>query len=152
MDKEDIKNIGQKVYKGCGCMSIGIVVSIIILCIIGSFIDDEEPEDVLSPCVQRQSWYRQNHRGAHRGPHLQGPGCIEEGTHRRDRPLRLGGQLRGTDRNFGNARYARNVFEKTIQQQANRLAGQTKLSRKQLTELTVEDLKTGFDSKTNVGQ
>lgn len=45
MDKEDIKNIGQKVYKGCGCMSIGIVVSIIILCIIGSFIDDEEPEE-----------------------------------------------------------------------------------------------------------
>lgn len=45
MDKEDIKNIGQKVYKGCGCMSIGIVVPIIILCIIGSFIDDEEPEE-----------------------------------------------------------------------------------------------------------
>lgn len=26
------------------------------------------------------------------------------------------------------------------------------VNRKQLTELTVEDLKTGFDSKTNVGQ
>lgn len=85
MDKEDIKNIGQKVYKGCGCMSIGIVVSIIILCIIGSFIDDEEPEDV-----------------------------------------RQGG--------------------------ADGRQGQPGGQRKQLTELTVEDLKTGFDSKTNVGQ
>ena len=55
------------------------------------------------------------------------------------------------DRNFGNARYARNVFEKTIQQQANRLAGQTNLSKDQLTELTVDDLKFGFASKTNVG-
>ena len=42
------------------------------------------------------------------------------------------------DRNFGNARYARNVFEKSIQQQANRLAGQTNLTKTQLTELTVE--------------
>ena len=54
------------------------------------------------------------------------------------------------DRNFGNARYARNVFEKTIQQQANRLAGQTNLNKEQLTELTVDDLKAGFASKTNV--
>ena len=48
------------------------------------------------------------------------------------------------DRNFGNARYARNVFEKSIQQQANRLAGQTNLTKTQLTELTVEDLKGAF--------
>ena len=85
MDKEDIKNIGQKVYKGCGCMSIGIVVSIIILCIIGSFIDDEEPEE----------------------------SAKVEQTAAKDSLV---------------------------------------VSRKQLTELTVEDLKTGFDSKTNVGQ
>ena len=55
------------------------------------------------------------------------------------------------DRNFGNARYARNVFEKSIQQQANRLAGQSNLSKSQLTELTIEDLKTGFEAKTNIG-
>ena len=55
------------------------------------------------------------------------------------------------DRNFGNARYARNVFEKSIQQQANRLAGQTNLTKAQLTELTVDDLQGGFASRTNIG-
>ena len=56
------------------------------------------------------------------------------------------------DRNFGNARFARNVFEKSIQQQANRLAGQTNLDKAHLTELTVEDLKGGFASRNNIGQ
>lgn len=54
------------------------------------------------------------------------------------------------DRNFGNARYARNVFEKSIQQQANRLANESNLSKKQLTELTVDDLRGGFAAKTNI--
>ena len=56
------------------------------------------------------------------------------------------------DRNFGNARFARNVFEKTIQQQANRLAGEKNLSRTQLTELTIEDLKEGFSVRSRIGQ
>ena len=56
------------------------------------------------------------------------------------------------DRNFGNARFARNVFEKSIQQQANRLAGQTNLDKSRLTELTVEDLQGGFASRNNIGQ
>ena len=56
------------------------------------------------------------------------------------------------DRNFGNARFARNVFEKSIQQQANRLEGKSNLSKTQLTELTVEDLQGGFASRTNIGQ
>ena len=55
------------------------------------------------------------------------------------------------DRNFGNARYARNVFEKAIQQQANRLAGQTNLSERQLTELTIDDLRGGFSIRTRIG-
>jgi SpoVK/Ycf46/Vps4 family AAA+-type ATPase len=55
------------------------------------------------------------------------------------------------DRNFGNARYARNVFEKSIQQQANRLAGMSNLDKSELTELTIEDLKGGFSSRTNIG-
>ena len=54
------------------------------------------------------------------------------------------------DRNFGNARYARNVFEKSIQAQANRLAGESNLDRDKLTELTPEDLKAGFSSRTNI--
>ncbi len=54
------------------------------------------------------------------------------------------------DRNFGNARYARNVFEKSIQAQANRLAGESNLSKTQLTELTVDDLRNGFSSRTNI--
>ena len=57
------------------------------------------------------------------------------------------------DRNFGNARYARNVFEKSIQAQANRLADEKdldKLSKDKLTELTVDDLKGGFASRANI--
>ena len=56
------------------------------------------------------------------------------------------------DRNFGNARYARNVFEKSIQSQANRLAGQSNLSKTELTELTIDDLKDGFAARTNITQ
>ena len=56
------------------------------------------------------------------------------------------------DRNFGNARFARNVFEKSIQQQDNRLAGQTNLDKGRLSELTIEDLQGGFASRTNIGQ
>ena len=56
------------------------------------------------------------------------------------------------DRNFGNARFARNVFEKSIQSQANRLEWMANLSKSQLTELTVDDLKGGFSARTNIGQ
>ncbi len=56
------------------------------------------------------------------------------------------------DRNFGNARYARNVFEKSIQAQANRLEGKSNLSERELTELTVSDLQEGFASKSNIGK
>ena len=54
------------------------------------------------------------------------------------------------DRNFGNARYARNVFEKSIQAQANRLASEKNLDKDKLTELTIEDLKGGFASRANI--
>lgn len=54
------------------------------------------------------------------------------------------------DRNFGNARYVRNIFEKAIEQQANRLAKQTGLSKEQLTELTSEDLEYAFSAKRNI--
>lgn len=54
------------------------------------------------------------------------------------------------DRNFGNARYARNVFEKSIQAQANRLADEKSLDKDKLTELTVDDLKGGFASRANI--
>jgi SpoVK/Ycf46/Vps4 family AAA+-type ATPase len=56
------------------------------------------------------------------------------------------------DRNFGNARYARNVLEKSIQAQANRLAGKTGLTKEELSELTMDDLKEGFASKTNISR
>ena len=56
------------------------------------------------------------------------------------------------DRNFGNARFARNVFEKSIQSQANRLEGKTNLSKRELTELTIADLEGGFSARTKIGQ
>ena len=48
------------------------------------------------------------------------------------------------DRNFGNARYVRNVFEKAIQAQANRFSGKKGLNERQLTEITIEDLEEAF--------
>ena len=48
------------------------------------------------------------------------------------------------DRNFGNARYVRNVFEKAIQAQANRLSDKKGLSERQLTEITYDDLIKAF--------
>ena len=44
------------------------------------------------------------------------------------------------DRNFGNARFARNVFEKSIQRQANRLSSVSNATKDQLTQLTLEDV------------
>lgn len=45
------------------------------------------------------------------------------------------------DRNFGNARFVRNVFEKTIQAQANRIAKVGKVPDNELVEITLADVK-----------
>lgn len=45
------------------------------------------------------------------------------------------------DRNFGNARFVRNVFEKVIECQANRLSLKRNPSKQELTEITLDDLK-----------
>ena len=44
------------------------------------------------------------------------------------------------DANFGNGRFVRNVFEKTLERQANRLASISNLTTEQLTEITTDDL------------
>ncbi|MBO5593659.1 MAG: AAA family ATPase [Prevotella sp.] len=49
------------------------------------------------------------------------------------------------DRNFGNARFVRNIFEKAIQEQANRLSGVSNATKSQLTELTEEDVQKAFN-------
>ena len=49
------------------------------------------------------------------------------------------------DHNFGNARYVRNVFEKAIQEQANRLAGRRNLTATQLSTLEASDLRKAFE-------
>ena len=46
------------------------------------------------------------------------------------------------DSNFGNARFVRNVFEHTLQKQANRLSKEVNLTTAKLAEITVEDLPT----------
>ena len=48
------------------------------------------------------------------------------------------------DRTFGNARSVRNVFEKSIQMQANRLEGKSNLSDRELTEITASDIEKAF--------
>ena len=58
---------------------------------------------------------------------------------------RLDSAVRHKGRNFGNARYARNVFEKSIQRQANRLSGVKTPTTEQLTELTARDLQEAFN-------
>lgn len=45
------------------------------------------------------------------------------------------------DKNFGNARFVRNFFEKTLEQQANRLASESNLTIQKLTEIKSEDVK-----------
>lgn len=44
------------------------------------------------------------------------------------------------DKNFGNARFVRNLFEKTIQNQAMRLSSQQKITEEILSKITAEDL------------
>ena len=44
------------------------------------------------------------------------------------------------DKNFGNARFVRNLFEKTLERQANRLSKQSDLSKEMLTEIIASDL------------
>lgn len=44
------------------------------------------------------------------------------------------------DANFGNARFVRNVFELTLQHQANRLSSEVNLTSEKLAEITKEDL------------
>lgn len=44
------------------------------------------------------------------------------------------------DKNFGNARFVRNVFEKTLELQANRLAKLSSLTKDQLTEIVPSDI------------
>ena len=48
------------------------------------------------------------------------------------------------DKNFGNARFVRNVFEKVIQEQANRISKNMANSRRDLTEITLEDIQKAF--------
>ncbi len=44
------------------------------------------------------------------------------------------------DKNFGNARFVRNLFEKTIERQANRLSTEVDLTNEKLTQIIAEDL------------
>lgn len=46
------------------------------------------------------------------------------------------------DKNFGNGRFVRNLFEKTIQNQATRLSGQPSITAEELSTLKAEDLPT----------
>lgn len=48
--------------------------------------------------------------------------------------------VRGKDRNFGNGRFARTLFERTIQRQAVRLSTVAPLTAEKLSELTLQDL------------
>ncbi|MCC8177456.1 MAG: AAA family ATPase [Bacteroidales bacterium] len=45
------------------------------------------------------------------------------------------------DKRFGNARYVRNIFEKIVQEQANRLAALDNISNDQLSLITFDDIK-----------
>lgn len=49
-------------------------------------------------------------------------------------------QVEHKDQNFGNARFVRNVFERTLQQQANRLSKEVNLTTQKLSEIEKEDL------------
>jgi Cdc6-like AAA superfamily ATPase len=44
------------------------------------------------------------------------------------------------DKNFGNARFVRNLFEKTIERQANRLSREVDLTEEKLSEISSIDI------------
>ena len=44
-------------------------------------------------------------------------------------------------KDFGNARYVRNLFERVVQTQANRLAKEQNLTKGMLTEIRIEDIR-----------
>lgn len=44
------------------------------------------------------------------------------------------------DANFGNGRFVRNIFEKVLEHQANRLASESNLTTERLSEITIEDI------------
>jgi Cdc6-like AAA superfamily ATPase len=51
------------------------------------------------------------------------------------------------DKNFGNARYVRNIFERAVEQQANRLSAKRNISDDELSLLTKEDIENAFKSR-----
>ena len=53
-------------------------------------------------------------------------------------------------RNFGNARYVRNIFEKAIQLQANRISHLRNPSEEELSQINADDLKAAFSKLTNI--
>lgn len=55
--------------------------------------------------------------------------------------------VKNKNRNFGNARYVRNLFEKAIQCQANRLSGERHITELQLVEVTLDDIKNAFEEQ-----
>lgn len=52
----------------------------------------------------------------------------------------LNDQVAYKDANFGNGRFVRNVFEKTLERQANRLAREVNLTSEKLSQIELEDL------------
>ena len=58
---------------------------------------------------------------------------------------RLAMVVENEPKDFGNARYIRNVFEKVIQAQANRLASVPDITKEMLSEITLEDVKDIFN-------
>ena len=49
--------------------------------------------------------------------------------------------VKNKTRNFGNARYVRNVFEKAIQAQANRVAKEKDVNDRELVEIKLADVR-----------
>lgn len=74
--------------------------------------------------------------------------CVEKNQYKMDEKcLSLLGQIlefavNHKDKNFGNGRYVRNLFEKTIQNQAVRLSDKPTITSEELSILTAEDLPT----------
>ena len=50
-------------------------------------------------------------------------------------------------KNFGNARYVRNIFERAVEQQANRLSAKRNISDDELSVLTKEDIANAFKAR-----